>query len=324
MARRWYDSSLSPLSSSTEVKKINIRSGSTPSEIAKLLENSEIIRSANAFEAYIRSENISDQLKAGVFELSPSWTVAEIAEVLVSGKEASELFTIGPGLRLDQIKARLIKAGFTEPEIDEALKTDVYAGNPALVGKPESASLEGYLYPESFRIDASTTVRQLFEQSLGELSDKLTPSLIKSFNKQGLTTFEAITLASIIEKEVAGVSDRKQVAQVMLRRLNDGISLGADATYLYAAAVFGGDPFPNNDSPYNTRMFTGLPPGPISNVSLSSLEAVAEPAEGDYLFYVTGDNGKNYFTRTNAEHMDAIAKHCSIACAPGYIAPETP
>jgi UPF0755 protein len=321
-ARRWYNESLQPVSTSSEVKKITITKGASLQEIAKLLESEQVIRSAKVFEAYVRTKDLSSELKAGVFELSPSWSLSEIVDVLVSGEEASDLFTIGPGLRLDQIQKRLQKAGFSDSDIAAALDPKQYDGHPALVGKPLEASLEGYIYPESFKITAASTANEIVRQSLDQLADKLTPDIIKAFAEQGLTTHEALIIASIIEKEVSGYEDRQKVAQVMLKRLREGMALGADATYLYAAAVYGGDPFPNNPSPYNTRLYTGLPPGPISNVGLTSLEAVANPSATDYLYYVTGDDGTNHFTETAAEHEAAVRRYCTIACAPGYRAPE--
>jgi UPF0755 protein len=320
VARRWYENSLQAVSSSGEIVQITIPEGSTPRQIATLLEENGVIRSARTFEIYLRRENEVDNLKAGVFEFSTSWTVKEVVAVLVEGKEASELFTIGPGLRLDQISKRLSDAGFDQPSIDSALRADNYTDHPALVGKPEGASLEGYLYPESFKITPSSTPDEIVRQSLDELSEHLTPELLKGFAERGITVYEALILGSIIEKEVPGLSDRQQVAQVFYKRLAEDIPLGADATYLYASAVFGGEPFPDLDSPYNTRIYKGLPPGPISNVSKSALQAVASPSDTDYLFYVTGDDGTNHFSRTEAEHQRAIDQFCTIACAPGYIA----
>lgn len=319
VTNKWYNDSLNPLSASTEVKKITIDSGSSLREIATQLEATGLIRSAKAFETYVRRENIADQLKAGVFELSPSWSVGEIVNVLVSGKEASELLTIGPGIRLDQIRERFVKFGFKASEVDLALSATQYATHPALAGKPATASLEGYLYPESFRVSASTTPGQIISQSLDQLAYVITPDLATAIASQGLTTHEAITLASIVEKEVSSIEDRKIVAQIFLKRLKEGIALGSDATYFYASAVYGGEPFPSLDSPYNTRMYAGLPPGPINNVSQTSLEAIAYPASTNYLFFVTGDDGINHFTNTEAEHNEAIAKYCTLSCTPGYI-----
>jgi UPF0755 protein len=259
-------------------------------------------------------------LKAGSFELSPSMSTQEIVNVLVEGKEISSLFTIGPGLRVDQIRKRLIDAGFAEAEVDAALEPTQYADIAVARTIKPGATLEGYIYPESFRIDRATTPTQVVRRAITELDKIVTPDLAAKLEQKGLTIYDAITLASIIEKEVSSPEDRKKVAQVFLSRLESDMSLGADATYLYASAVYGGEPFPSNDSPYNTRKYGGLPPGPISNFSRTAIEAIAEPSGTNYLFYVTGDDGINYFTSTEAEHLAAVAKYCTITCAPGYIA----
>jgi UPF0755 protein len=126
---------------------------------------------------------------------------------------------------------------------------------------------------------------------------------------------QAITLASIVEKEVSNGNDRRQVAQVFLLRLQKKMVLGSDVTYIYAAAITGQTASPDLDSPYNTRKYLGLPPGPISNVSDSSLDAVAYPADGDYLYFVAGDDGKTYFSHTEAEHERLAAEHCIKLCS---------
>ncbi len=320
--RHSYNNGLKPVSEVSEVRRITIEPGSSPAEIGDQLQREGIIRSAQIFGLYVRRHQLTEQLKAGTFELSASWTVPEIVDQLVDGLEASDLLTIGPGLRLDQIRQRFITAGYDQAEVDRALDANTYANHPSLVDKPVEASLEGYIFPESYRVTSTTTAEEVVRASLDQLELVLTPETRQAIVKQGLTTHEAIILASIIEKEVSGYEDRRKVAQVMLKRYREGMALGADATYLYAAAVEGGEPFPSNPSLYNTRMHAGLPPGPISNVGKSSLEAVADPADTDYLFYVTGDDGVNHFTRTEAEHEAAISQYCSIACAPGYIAEE--
>ena len=122
-----------------------------------------------------------------------------------------------------------------------------------------------------------------------------------------------------VEKEVPKAEDRKIVAQIFLKRLAEGTPLGSDATYYYASAVYGGEPFPDLDSPYNTRMYAGLPPGPINTVSKTALEAVAYPSDTDYLFFVTGDDGVNHYTKTSAEHEQATRLYCKVSCATGYV-----
>ena len=320
MVRRWYKANLSAVSADTEVKNIVIKSGMGPKTIAKLLESEGIIKSANAFETYVRGKQIATKLKAGTYELSPSMSVEQIVEVLVSGKEASTLFTIGPGKRLDQIESRLLKAGYTQKDIDDAMDPTQYKDIGILSELPDGKTLEGFLFPETFSVTPSSLPKDIIRQSLLQLDKIITPNLRALFLNQKLSVFEAITIASVVEREVPRADDRKIVAQIFIKRLAEGIPLGADATYVYAAAVFGGEPFPGLDSPYNTRLYAGLPPGPISNVSKTALEAVALPASTDYLFFVSGDDGVNHYTRTTLEHEQAVKQYCKITCAVGYVA----
>jgi UPF0755 protein len=321
--RQWYVTALKPLSSSEETVLITVNQGSTPKTIGQLLVEKGIIRNARAFETYVRGSGDADKLKAGTFELRSNMSTQEVVSVLIEGKEISTLFTIPPGLRLDQIKTRFISAGYTSTEVDAAFSVDKYRDIPLLSSLPATTtSLEGYIYPETFQITQKDTPETIVRRSITELDAIVTKEIREGIAAQGVSVHDAITLASIIEKEVAGLADRKQVAQVFYLRLSEGISLGADATYLYDAAVNGGLPFPENTSAYNTRKVQGLPPGPISNFSKSAIEAVAFPADTDYLFYVTGDDGTNYFTRTEAEHVRATKAYCTVTCAPGYIPPD--
>jgi UPF0755 protein len=145
---------------------------------------------------------------------------------------------------------------------------------------------------------------------------QLTPEIRQAISEKGLTLHQAATLASIIEKEVSDSDqyDRPQAAQVFLKRYKDGMLLQSDPTAIYGALRDGKKPSLSYDSPYNTYLYAGLPPGPISNVSASSLKAVAFPAQTDWLYFVAGDDGKTYFSKTLEKHNELIEKHCKELC----------
>lgn len=313
-SRIWYDQNLKPLTVESRIVTVEIPLGSSVDFIANLLKEKDVIRSTQAFKIYVRSNEKADALKFGVYDFDSSQTVPEIVEILASGQEASELFTIAPGLRLDQVRARFIKAGFTEAETDAALEPTQYEDHPALVSKPRGDSLEGYLYPESFQRTSATTAKQLVGLSLDEMAKRLTPARIEAFSRHGLSPHEAIIVASIIEEEVHLAEDRRVVGQIFLKRLDEGIQLGSDVTYEYAAVVNGGIAWPGLEDPYNTRLYTGLPPGPIANFDDTALEAVANPTETDYLFFLSGDDDKTYYGKTLAEHDQNIRDHCQKKC----------
>jgi UPF0755 protein len=315
-----YRENLKPVNNEQRLVEIVIPSGSTVKDIAQLLQDKQLIRNQLAFERYVRNNNVSEDIKAGTYELSPSYHVEEIVSILTNGKIVNKLITILPGARLDQVRRTLQNSGYTEEQINAALDPANYTNHPALVDKPAEASLEGYLYPESFQRTAETDAITIITKSLNEMQKRLTPQLREAFSRQGLSVHRAVILASIVEREVSDPTDREQVAQVFLRRLSIGMKLQSDATAKYGAVLDGKPDLSYSDnlrysSPYNTYENVGLPPGPVSNVSESSLKAVANPASTDWLFFVSGDDGKTYFSRTLEEHEALTAQYCTELCA---------
>lgn len=312
--RHVYNQNLRAVSGNQKRVIVSIPSGSTVSDIAKLLKDNGLIRSTWAFEQYVRNNNLGSDLKAGTYALQPSQSVSEIVSIISEGKISTDLVTFVPGYRLDQIRKVLIQAGFTEADVDAALEPEKYSGHPALVDKPAAANLEGYLYPESYQKSSETTPEDIVRLALDQMSQRLTPDLRAAFNRQGLTVYEGITLASIVQQEVPAFEERRQAAQVFLSRLQAGIKLQSDITVIYGAIAAGQDPSLSFSSPYNTYENPGLTPGPISNVSESALDAVANPATTDWLYFVSGDDGVTYFSRTLEEHQALTAQHCKELC----------
>lgn len=310
-----YYADLKPVSTSNQVKFVTIQEGMSTPDIAKLLQSDGLIRSADVFEWYVGSHGAHSDLQAGTYSLKPSMGLVQIVNILSEGKVATNLVTILPGQRLDQIQAALIKAGFQVSAVDAALNPAQYANYPALVDKPPSANLEGFLYPDTFQKNDNTSPQIIVEESLNEMGQHLTPAVRAAFAKEGLSVYQGVTLASMVEQEVSSQSDRDQVAQVFLSRLKNNMTLGSESTAFYGAILAGVAPSTSYDSPYNTWIHKGLPPGPISNVSESSLEAVAYPANTQWLYFVTGDNGITYFAKTAQEHDQQTAQYCHKLCS---------
>lgn len=310
-----YDRNLGPVSDSKEQIVMTIVPDSSVTEIADELKRLGLIRQAWAFERYVRSTGLGKKLQAGTYKLSPSQSSPQIAKQMAEGKVAVDLVTILPGQRLGQIREAFIKAKFDPAAVDAALEPTQYAGHASLADKPASASLEGFLYPESYQKNADTDPTTIFDQSLSLMDEKLTPEVRAAYARAGLSVFQAVTLASLVELEVSKQDDRAQAAQVFLKRIAIGMPLGSDVSALYGSIEAGQKPSVSYDSPYNTRLHAGLPPGPVSNVSESSLRAVAFPATTDWLFFVSGDDGKNYFSKTQAEHESLTEQHCQRLCA---------
>jgi UPF0755 protein len=311
----WYKTSLLPVAQQdTSRTRIDIVAGSSPSQIGQLLEQKKIIRSAVAFDLYTRLSQTRSGLQAGTYSLSPSESTEAIVGHIVSGKVDQFSITFLPGATLAQDRAGLIKAGFSAAEVDAAFNKTY--NHPLFADKPAAADLEGYIYGETYTFSTSATVEQVlaktFDQFYTVIKDN---NLIAGFKNQGLNLYQGITLASIIQREVPTATDQKQVAQVFLKRLSINMPLGSDVTYQYAAKKLGVTPSPSLDSPYNTRRFTGLPPGPIATPGLTALQAVANPASGNYLYFLSGDDNVTYFATTGAEHNANIRDHCKIKCS---------
>jgi UPF0755 protein len=315
IVRHVYFQNLRPVSSDTTTQYVTIATGSTVAQISHQLEEAGIIRSSQSFEWYISSHNYREKLQAGTYSLAKSESVQQIVDKLVHGKVASDLVTILPGKRLDEIRQAFIRAGFDTAAVDAALNADAYRGTyPALADNPSGTGLEGFLYPDSFQKTATTDPKIIIGASLDEMQEHLTTDIRRGFAAQGLTVYQGVILASIVEQEVPKQTDRNQAAQVFLKRLRTDMMLGSDVTARYGAIHAGLTPSLDYDSPYNTLLHKGLPPAPISNVSDSSLKAVAHPAGTDWLYFVAGDDGTTYFSKTLEEHEAYAAKYCHKLC----------
>ena len=311
----WYNTLLSPVNSSDASRiRVTIASGSSPADIADTLYVKKLIKNTFAFEIYTRISGTRSSLQAGTYSLSPSESTQQIVDHMVSGRTDEFKITFLPGATLAENRQTLLDAGYSADAVDAAL-SKTYT-SPLFTDKPASSDLEGYIYGETYNFSSSASVEDILQKTFDEYYDKIKENnLVEGFKAHGLTLYQGITLASIIQREVPTEKDQKQVAQVFYSRLSSGMALGSDVTYQYIAKKLGIAPSPNIDSPYNTRKYAGLPPGPIATPGLSALEAVASPAAGDYLFFLSGDDNVTYFARTNEEHEANVQAHCKIKCA---------
>lgn len=316
----WYMTSLRAVNphDSSQIRVV-IEPGEGSSAILAKLKQKHLIRSELATRMYIDLSGAKGKLQAGGYVLTRQQDVSDIVEHLSSGKTDEINVTILPGLTLKdladpEVKGSLADQGFSQEEIKAAFAKKYTS--PLLADKPADQSLEGYIFPETYRMGAGEGLESVIQRSLDDFYTQLqSRGLIDAFRGRGLTIHQALTLASIVQKEVSDPATQKQVAQVFYKRLSDGMVLGSDVTFEYAAAQLGVTPAVDISSPYNTRQVQGLPPGPIANMNISALEAVADPAPGDYLFFVAGDDGKTYFARTQQEHEDNVAAHCHELCS---------
>jgi UPF0755 protein len=321
----WFNAQLSPVSTNPDVRiKITIALGSTSGQIGKQLEGLSIIRSAKVFDLFVRITGKNNSLQAGSYRLSPTDSTPDIVTQLIDGQAEQFSVTFYPGATLVDNSDKplsekydvtniLLKAGYSNQEIATALNKTY--SSPLFVGKPAGTDLEGYIYGETYNFNVGSSVEDILQKTFDEFYSVIQEKdLINGFLSHDLTLYQGITLASIVQREANSAIDQKQVAQVFYSRLSIGMTLGSDVTWQYIDDKTGVVSDYNLDSPYNTRRYAGLPPGPISVPGISALQAVAEPASTDYLYFLSDSSGKLYFAYTNAEHEANIVNYCKENC----------
>ena len=288
---------------------VEVRPGSGVRRISHELKAKGLLRRPLAFQLQARLRGGARRIRAGVYELSPAMPPRAIYRILIEGRVAQRTVTIPEGYNLREIAEALERAGLgPRKDIIES------ARDPALLARAEAEgdSIEGYLFPDTYRFPLGTPPREILFAMSQNLRRKFGPSLRERAQRLGLTPHEALTLASLIEKETPLAAERALVAAVFWNRLRKNIPLQSDPTAVY------GLPRPDgpirrrdlaHDSPYNTYIHRGLPPGPIASPGLASIEAALHPADVDYLYFVATPSGGHAFSRTYPEHQAAIARH---------------
>lgn len=305
----------------------SVEQGAGVGDVAVDLKNAGLIRNSIVFQIYYRLNYSDSVIKVGEYELTKSMSMDDIISLIVDGKGGNVFtLTFTPGETVRDLRAKLVKVGYDGALIDKALQAP-YEGAYSWIfeGKPAESGLEGYLYGDTYEFYQDDSVETIIERMLTEMASVLEENGLKEkFAAQGLNLYQGITLASVVQKEANNATDQAKVAQVFYNRLAQGMSLGSDVTTQYAVDLV--DPerkvYTNNadalqiDSPYNTRLYAGLPYGPISNPGEQALNATATPDSeaANYLFFLTGDDGMMYYSSTDAEHQQNIVNHCAELC----------
>lgn len=275
--------------------------GESLDSIINDLAKEKLIRNRVVFYLIVKQKGIERKIQAGDFRLSPSMNAYQIAEELTHGT-LDIWVTIQEGLRKEEIAEILSKElGISETEFN-------------------SLAQEGYLYPDTYLIPKNPTTQQVIDILHTTFETKLTPEMRTAIKRKGMTTDEVVTLASILEREAFGDNDRQDIANILYRRLDEGIPLQVDATVQY---ILGYQPDEQRwwkktlsfddlkiNSPYNTYKVTGLPPGPISNPGIQSIEAVINAdANTPYLFYIHDPSGNTHYAKDSEGHQANIDRY---------------
>jgi len=320
-----------PASAEPRPMQFVVQPGQPARTIAENLANAGLITDARLFEAYVRVNGLAGKLQAGAHQLSPDMTIPQIVEVLQHARAPEIVVRVGEGWRLEQIADYLSQnTPLDGAEYRRRASVGDLAGLDTgkydfLDLRPADASLEGFLYPDTYRLPAEgATVLDLLSRQLDSFEENVMPAW-RSAQASGQITFtlhQVLTLASIVEREAMVDDERPIIAGVYLNRLAAGMKLDADPTVQYALGYqpdtnrwwktpMSLDEYGKVDSPYNTYLHTGLPPGPIANPGLRSIQAVLDPAKHDYLYFVAepGGTGRHAFARTYEEHLKNVARY---------------
>jgi UPF0755 protein len=306
----WYELGLRAVSPQGGVasQTYHLAPGTKVSELAADLEEKGIIRNHTAFVWFVTLHGLRRDLQAGTYELDPSDSAKDIADIISHGKVSVNRVVLPEGITIAKIKQLLEPKGISAKDFSAALQEQY--SNDFVQAKPADVDLEGYLFPDSYEISKPVRPHALIQTMLDNFATKVNSTdVVKSYSSEGLTLHQGLTLASIVEKEASKPEDRPIIAQVFLKRLIMGMPLGSDVTVIYAADQLG-VPFSTSiNSAYNTYTHKGLPPGPICNPGLDAMKAVAHPANTDYLYFLADKNGTVHYAKTAAEHQANVKKY---------------
>ncbi len=303
-----------------------VNPGDGARDIARGLEKAKLVRSQRyfLFAAWRRGDR--EKFSAGAFELSPSMTTGEIEERLASGRPVTNErnITILEGWTLDDIAVYLEKEGVASQKefyaeagesamfVKVGALPDWSAFYPALKGLPETASLEGYLFPDTYRIYADGGAKALVRRMLDNFEAKLTPELRAEIAASGRSIRDIVIMASVIEREVRGAEESALVSDIFWKRVDSGMGLEADSTVNYIT----GRSKPSVsyaetriDHPWNTYKYRGLPAGPIGNPGMTAILAAIRPKSNPYWFFLTDKEGGVHYAKTLDEHNANKAKY---------------
>lgn len=295
--------------------RVDIPAGASVESIGEMLHRAGLIRHPLVLRALVEWMGVATRLQAGEYDLSPAMSLREIISRLVRGEVVTYPFTIPEGYTVDQIADLLARHGLADRDrfLQAASRVELAPCPPPDPGQVRYP-LEGYLFPDTYRVRRGTSEAELVSLMVRRFQEIWNAGLAEKARARGISMHEAITLASIVERETGVPHERPLVAGVFWNRLQRGMPLQADPTVLYALGREGGTLLRRDlevDSPYNTYLYPGLPPGPIGNPGRAALLAVLEPASTDYLYFVARGDGTHYFSRTLGEHLQAIRRYRS-------------
>jgi UPF0755 protein len=288
---------------------VDIPPGAGPAAIGRRLVEAGVVRDTLTWRMALLRSGSARQLKAGEYRFAGDRAPAQVITALVRGEVYLRPITFPEGLTIAEMSRTFEARGF-----GAAAEFTRAAGDPAHIASidPRASDLEGYLFPETYGLPRRAAAGTLVRMMVSRFEQVFTPEMRDLAATSGLTVREVVTLASLVEKETSKPEERPVVAAVYLNRLKIGMGLQCDPTVIYALQRAGR--YTGNltradlafDSPYNTYKYAGLPPGPIAAPGRASLEAVLRPADVQYLYFVSRNDGSHVFSETYEEHRRKV------------------
>lgn len=287
---------------------VEITKGAPFNTIVDILYEHEVISSKWKFQILGTAKEFDKRARAGEYELNSNMTPLQVMERIQSGKVYMHSITIPEGYTLKQIAGKVEEAGLGKAETFMAL-----TGDAKLLNKYEipAATMEGYLYPDTYYFPKGTSERAIMEVMLRQMQSQITPVMRTKAQDMGLSVHEVLVLASIVEKETGKASERPTIASVFHNRLARGMRLESDPTAVYGVDLQGGPVTGDHvrvENPYNTYKIDGLPPTPIASPGIDSIKAVLYPADTKYFFFVAKGDGGHVFSATYEQHLQAVSE----------------
>ena len=291
---------------------IKIQDGMSTAEIADKLAEKNIISSSLKFRVLSRIRGYDDKMKPGTYVFSAGMNDEEVFQKILNGEKHLVTFTIPEGFGVKDIAKRLYELDIADEEdFLTAAKTFAPYGYMKR-HKNVIYSAEGFLFPDTYSIESDASVEEILQIMAGNFDNRINQEIRRQLEEKNLSIYELATMASLVEREVRYPEDRAIVAQVFFKRLQLNMPLQTDASLQYLMDAPKEDVSIDDtkiESPYNTYIYAGLPPGPIANAGMEAIEAVLNPADTDYLYFVADRQGHNHYSDTYDEHLNLVAQY---------------
>lgn len=278
-------------------------------QVIQTLHEKKVIANVPLFKAYLFIKQANSKIRAGDYDFTPQMTPPQVLDLLMKGDFKTYRITIPEGWNFKQIAAYLGELKLVDP-----LKFLAKCSDPSFAQDLGvlSGSLEGYLFPDTYLIYKPKNEEELIQKFVDRFKEVYKKEIVPLMHGGGMTAQDIVILASLIEKETANPAEKPIIASVFFNRLKINMQLATDPAVIYGIPNFSGNLTRadlERPGPYNTYLNKGLPPTPIANPGLESLKAVLNPAQTEYLYFVSQNNGSHYFSKTEAEHFNAVRRY---------------